>query len=218
MPWGVGLFMPGGSLKLDGKPPTAGPGDCVGGLDGPRLGWGVGGPAREREKAFILAAMSGFMAAGPPLGATGAAGGRRAASRVPRGVDEALMFDMLEVMFRSELPRGASKRGRAGLVKGESVVSSGEVGGEGESSGLVGSSCESAMGTAEGCGHYARRGSRCEGGRDGTRWTGTAGKCRWPRVKASRRGRWWRCGAGDAADLCLHVRQAGTCTASSARV
>lgn len=108
----------------------------------------MGGPALEREKAFILAAMSGFICGGPALEAMGAPpGGRRAASKVPRGVEEAVMLDMLEGTLMSELPREACMRNKGGLLRGEAPVASGEVGGEGLSRGLVGSSLESAMAT-----------------------------------------------------------------------
>lgn len=55
------------------------------------------------------------------------------------------MLDMLEGTLISELPREACSRDNGGLFRGEAPVSSGEVGGEGLSSGLVGSSLESAM-------------------------------------------------------------------------
>ena len=113
---------------------------AVGGLEGDRLGCGVGGPALDNEKAFILAAMSGFMAVGGPLPGRGAPGGLRAASNVPRGVEEAVMFDMLEGMLLSEAPLGGMNGGRVGLASGEAPMSSGEVGGEGRSRGVVGSS------------------------------------------------------------------------------
>ena len=132
-------------MKLEGKPPIGGTAEAVGGLDGPLLGCGVGGPALDNENAFILAAMSGFMAVGGPLPARGAPGGLRAASNVPRGVDEAVMFDMLEGMLLSEVPLGALDRGSVGLASGDAPMSSGEVGGEGLSRGLVGSSWESAI-------------------------------------------------------------------------
>lgn len=131
---GAGRFKFAGNLKPAGKPPTAGPGDWAGGLIGPRLGWGVAGPCRANEKAFILAAISGFMGVGPPLCANVDPAGRRAASRVPRGVEEAVMFDILRGMLVSEAMRGGFRC--VGLVgaNGERD-SSGDVGGEGESSG-----------------------------------------------------------------------------------
>lgn len=55
------------------------------------------------------------------------------------------MLDMLEGTLISELPRAACRRDKGGLLRGEAPVSSGEVGGEGLSSGLVGSSLKSAM-------------------------------------------------------------------------
>lgn len=115
------------------------------GVDGPLVADGVGGPARDNENAFILAAMSGFMAAGGPLPGTEAPGGLRAASSVPRGVDEAVMLDMLEGMLLSEVPLGALSLGSFWLCSGDASMSSGEVGGEGLSRGLVGSSWESAI-------------------------------------------------------------------------
>lgn len=81
-----------------------GPAAAVGGLEGPLLGCGVAGPALDNENAFILAAISGFMAVGGPLPARGAPGGLRAASNVPRGVDDAVIFDMLEGTVLSEVP------------------------------------------------------------------------------------------------------------------
>lgn len=60
-------------------------------------------------------------------------------------MEEAVMLDMLEGTLMSELPRAACIRDKGGLLRGEAPVSSGEVGGEGLSSGLVGSSFESAM-------------------------------------------------------------------------
>lgn len=88
---GVGLFIPGGSLKFEGKPPGApGPAPGVGGPRGLRFGNGVAGPDLASEKAFMRAAMSGFMVGGLPL-ANVAAAGLRAASSWPREVDEAVM-------------------------------------------------------------------------------------------------------------------------------
>lgn len=78
--------------------------------------------------------------------------GLRAASRVPRGVDEAVMLDMAEGMLMSEEPRWALIRGlrAVGLARGDS---SGEVGGEGLSRG----ESSSAM-TSGSCQQLARMG------------------------------------------------------------
>lgn len=135
--------------KLEGNPATAGPGDDTPGVDGPgpRLGCCAAGPDRDRVKARILAMMSGFMAVAPagPRAAVGPGGGLRAASRVPLGVEEADMLDMEGGTALSETVRGGdARRFRAGLGGGD-ASSSGDVGGEGEFSGLSSSSAESDM-------------------------------------------------------------------------
>ena len=79
------------------------------------------------------------MGVGPPLCANVAPAGLLAASRVPRGVEEAVILDMLKGTLVSEAIRGGLRS--VGLVgaKGD-VDSSGDVGGEGESSGDSGAS------------------------------------------------------------------------------
>lgn len=95
---------------------------------------------------------SGLSCVGAPLPPIDDVGGfPRAALRVPSGVDEAVMFDMVDVEVMSEVVRGGElSRGCVGLPSGgecisESGVSAGEAGGDGESRGDAGSSlsCES---------------------------------------------------------------------------
>lgn len=77
---GVGLFIPGGSLKFEGNPPPALPPGAGGPApSGLRFGRGEAGPDLASENAFRRAAMSGFMAGGFPL-AKVAPVGLRAAS------------------------------------------------------------------------------------------------------------------------------------------
>ena len=123
-----GLCRPGGNWKPAGNapPPTAGPGDCIeGGCRGP----GVAGPCLETEKAFILAMISAFMGV-EPVRAGG--GFPRAAFRVPSGVEELDMWEVVAVT--SDAVRGA-RPGCDGLLGvgdcgSASGVLMGEVGGE----------------------------------------------------------------------------------------
>lgn len=86
-----------------------------------------------------------------PLAAIGPAAGLRAASRVPRGVEEAVMLAMEEGMVLSEAVRGGEDSLESeGLARSGEASSSGEVGGDGDSSGLVISSLESDMAAAGG--------------------------------------------------------------------
>lgn len=134
-------------MKLEGNPLTDRPGEATGVFMGPRLGCGVAGPDLDKEKAFINAAMSPLIGKAPPRYANVAPGGFRAASRVPRGVDEGFMVDMLDGTALSETMRGGGdleEKGLVGLTSGEGS-SSGEVGGEGDSSGDSGVSPKSVM-------------------------------------------------------------------------
>jgi hypothetical protein len=109
----------------------------------------MAGPDLDSVNALIFAAMSEFIEA--PLEAIGPLAGLRAASRVPRGVEEAVILAMEEGMVLSEATRGGEDNLESeGLARGGEASSSGEVGGEGESSGLVGSSLESDMAAAGG--------------------------------------------------------------------
>jgi hypothetical protein len=101
----------------------------------PRLGPGVGGPVRDAEKAFIFAAISAFNCVAPVRANGTAPGGLRAASVGPRGEEDVLTVGRPTGL---ESARGGVKRGvpsSRGLSRGEVADSSGEVGGEGESSG-----------------------------------------------------------------------------------
>jgi len=95
--------MPGGRRKLPGTPATDPPGaegagerpefgtEPAPGVVGPELAVrGGGAPRLSRWKARILAAISGFKAAPPPLPMV-LGGGLLAAFRLPRGVDEDVM-------------------------------------------------------------------------------------------------------------------------------
>lgn len=107
---------------------------------GLRSGCGVAGPCLLSVKAFIRAAISGFMVGGFPL-ANVAPAGLRAASSWPRAVEEAVMLAMLDGTLVSDCIRctvGEVTRVGSGLASGE-LSSSGEVGGEGELSGDSGS-------------------------------------------------------------------------------
>jgi hypothetical protein len=137
----------GGSRKLDGKPPGAGPGPAAfSGLSGP--GPGVDGPldtagvfCRDMWNALIFAMMSGFVAAAPlPAGGT-----PRAALTLPSGRDEAVMLEMVEADDMSECIRGGDRTGGVGEAMGGDTLSSGEVGGEGESRGSPCSSGEAML-------------------------------------------------------------------------
>lgn len=83
-----------------------------------------------------------------PGRAIGPGGGLRAASSVPRGVEEAVILDIEAGIELSETVRGGEAtrliEGFAGGGGGE-ATSSGEVGGEGESRGLSLSSWEPVM-------------------------------------------------------------------------
>ena len=94
-------------------------------------------------------AAAGLGAGGPPP----PPGGLRAAFTLPSGCDEALMLATVEAEVMSEEERWADGDARAaaaavgleGLPKGEVMVASGEVGGEGDSSGDCCSSGEAIL-------------------------------------------------------------------------
>lgn len=154
---GPGLCSCGGSLKPGGKPAAAGPGPPGGGgppgVTGRRFGCGwAGGFCLETEKAFILAMRSGFNAMGAPLPPIVEVGGGLplAAFKVPSGVEEGFMLETVDAEPMSEVVRGAGIRLELGLPRGEdcdspSGVASGDVGGDGESSGDCASSHGEAM-------------------------------------------------------------------------
>jgi len=102
---------------------------------------------RDCWKAFILSA-SGFM---PPLAAVGGPpGGLRAALTLPRGCDEVVILETLAAGGISEEARASGGERRAfRLPIGDEAVSSGEVGGEWESSGACCSSGAAMMDAVE---------------------------------------------------------------------
>ena len=81
-----------------------------------------------------MAAISGFIA-DDPLAASGGPGGRRAALMVPRGCEDVVMLEVVETGGSSEYARtggGGDRTVAGGLPSGEEMLSSGEVGGDGE--------------------------------------------------------------------------------------
>ena len=77
--------------------------------------------------------MAGFIA-DDPLAKSGGPGGRRAALMLPSGCDEVVMLEVVDTGGSSEYARtgGGDRTAAGGLPRGEEMVSSGEVGGEGE--------------------------------------------------------------------------------------
>ena len=160
----------GGSLNPDGKPVAGGAGDAAGADDPPapgvmefvRLACGGGAFWREMRNACIFAAISAGNCVVPPLAppaiefAVASGGLPRAAFRWPSGVEEGVIFETVEVALMSEVVLGDVMRWIVfGLPKGGdassvSGVDSGEVGGEGESSGNGWSSGGEAMVVKEG--------------------------------------------------------------------
>ena len=118
----LGRVRPVGSLKFEGNPPTAGPGDET--LEPGVLLLGVD-CCREIENAFILAAISGFIVGMPPREAIDAPTGRAAAVDEDGGL-EFMEGGGVSESFRGEL--GGDVAGGDGVSSGlDRSTSSGEI-------------------------------------------------------------------------------------------